>query len=46
MKENWKKILIDEGQKRKKEIENHNEENEITKNKIEELRKSLPEIKK
>ena len=46
MKENWKKILIDEGQKRKKEIDIHNEENEITKNKIGELRKSLPEIKK
>ena len=46
MKEDWKKFLIDEELKRKKEIENHNEENEITKNKIEELRKSLPEIKK
>ena len=46
MKENWKKFLVDEEQKRKNEIENQNEENENTKNKIEELRKSLPEIKK
>ena len=32
MKENWKKFLVDEEQKRKNEIENQNEENENTKN--------------
>ena len=46
MTENWKKFLTDEEQKRKNEIKNQNEENENTKNKIGELKKSLPEIKK